>query len=214
MELAADGNGPSSGSLGSSSGGRPRGRPRSVGKHRAILDAAVELVGERGVLGVTVEAIAARAGVGKASVYRRWASKIPLVIEAVEEAAERQVPVPDLGNLRDDLEAMFRSFVVAVQMPLGRAIARLMLDARVDADLARAVKQGLMLQRHGPVRLMIERAIDRGEVRSGVDIDLVLHMGIAVVLHRLIVLGEGLDERLAGELSDLIMDGVGTRNRQ
>ncbi|MDA8399349.1 MAG: TetR/AcrR family transcriptional regulator [Actinomycetota bacterium] len=187
-----------------------RGRPRSPGTHKAILDAAVELVGERGVLGVTMDAIAARAGVGKASVYRRWASKIPLVIEAVQDAAEQQVPVPDSGNLRDDLEAMFRGFVAAVQMPLGRAIARLMLDSRVDEDLARAVKQGLMQQRHGSVRQLIERAVDRGEVRPDIDVDLVLDMGIAVVLHRLVVLGEGLDDTLARDLADLVMNGIGS----
>ena len=89
--------------------GQTAGRPRSEEAHQAILDATLELLAETGYSALTVEGVAQRAGVGKATIYRRWASKLPLVVEAF-----RQLPgleEVDTGNLVDDLQQMLRSYL-------------------------------------------------------------------------------------------------------
>ena len=90
-------------SLPASTTRRSPGRPRSAAAHQAILDATVQLLSEVGFAATTVEAVAARAGVGKATVYRRWPSKVPLVIDALDARAIEQVPIPRTGSVRGDL---------------------------------------------------------------------------------------------------------------
>src|SRR5581483_9265964 len=87
-------------------GEKKLGRPRSAEVDRAILDAALELLVEHGYGGVSMEAIATRAGVGKAAIYRRWSNKAELVVDALREAGCATMPMPDTGDVRADLIAM------------------------------------------------------------------------------------------------------------
>lgn len=97
------------GGSGSSPGGSNAGRPRSEEAHQAILRATLELLGQVGFSGLTVEGVASRAGVGKATIYRRWPSKLPLVVEAFHELP--QLEDADTGNLAEDLRVMLRSYL-------------------------------------------------------------------------------------------------------
>ena len=91
--------------------GAPRGRPRSEQADRAIMAAALELLAERGLAGMSIEEVAARAGVGKATIYRRWSSKGALALDAFLAEFEQQQPLPDTGSLRGDLAAELRAWV-------------------------------------------------------------------------------------------------------
>src|SRR5262249_5979605 len=105
-------------------GARSRGRPRSEAADRAILDASVDLLANRGLSGLTLEGVAERAGCSKATIYRRWPSKLHLVVEAVSQLPP--LPEPDTGKLAGDLRALLRGFVrILHRTPLSRVMPTL-----------------------------------------------------------------------------------------
>src|SRR5260370_10613411 len=87
---------------------RKPGRPRSAQAHKAIIDATLELLAEEGFQGLSIEEVAARAGVGKTTIYRRWPSKDELVMEAIRQV-QIDVPAIDIGNFRNDLAALIKT---------------------------------------------------------------------------------------------------------
>ena len=95
---------------GTASGPRSAGRPRSAEADIAILEAATAILAERGLAGMSMEEVAARAGVGKATVYRRWPSRGALALDAFMSEFRSQLPLPDTGTLRGDLLAALRSW--------------------------------------------------------------------------------------------------------
>src|SRR6266699_2304041 len=106
-------------------GGAPRGRPRSQEADRAILTAAVDLLAERGLAAMSIEEVAARAGVGKTTIYRRWPSKGLLALDAFVTSFREEQPLPDTGTLRGDLLAALHAWVRAVtQTPMGPMLTR------------------------------------------------------------------------------------------
>src|SRR5436190_10124893 len=115
---------------------RPRGRPRSAIADQAIRDAAVELFAERGFEGVSVEDVAERAGVSRATIYRRYPSKVDLIVEAGACLAADDIAFPDTGNLRDDLRGLARSLVDAFKgSPAGRVMPVMVFERRRYPEL-------------------------------------------------------------------------------
>jgi AcrR family transcriptional regulator len=114
-------------------------RRRSQRSHQAILSAATELLKENGYLGVSIEAIAASAGVGKQTIYRWWPSKADVVMEAVAFQLARDIPVPDTGSVESDLQAFLqRLFTVFATTGAGRTVAGLMAEAQTNPEFAQA----------------------------------------------------------------------------
>jgi len=138
------GGGPAGGSGNAGgSGASARGRPRSEAADRAILRAATDLLAERGLAGMSMEEVAARAGVGKATVYRRWRSRGALALDAFMAEFQALQPLPDTGTLRGDLLAALRAWVRAVtRTPAGRILAGLIAAAQEDPELAAAWRPG------------------------------------------------------------------------
>src|ERR1700676_1081643 len=113
-----------------------RGRPRSEHSHRAILDAANALLDERGLADLTIDEVAQRAGVGKATIYRRWPSKGTLVFEAFSADFLARQPLPDTGSLRADLLAALRGWVKTVRGTVtGRTLVGLIAEVQRDPGL-------------------------------------------------------------------------------
>ena len=117
---------------------RGRGRPRDPGTDDRITTAAAELLLQRGFDRTTVDDVAARAGVGKATVYRRWPSKEDLAVAAMETLYSSEMPEPDTGSIRTDLAASYRSVLTFVNTPEGAAflrttIAESVRDGRIAA---------------------------------------------------------------------------------
>ncbi len=167
--------------------GSGRGRPLSEGTERAILEATTELLAERGLAAMTIEEVAARARVGKASVYRRWPSKGTLALDAfLSDFLERQ-PVPDTGSLRDDLLGMLRGWVRAVRQPTtGRTLRGLIAEVQRDPELADAWRERFVAPlraRHGA---LVQRAVERGELAPEVNTGLLLDLLYGPAYHRLL----------------------------
>lgn len=191
---------------------RRPGRPRSESARRAILSSVVELLAETGFAGLSMDAVAAKAGVGKATLYRWWPSKASLVAEAVHELAAEVVQEPDTGELAKDLEALLEGVVEAALSPLGKAAQALLSEAEHNSELAAALEKEFLQRRREIVSGVLARAAARGELRSGLDPELVADLGVAVVLHRSRLRPSGLDKPFVGELVDLIVEGMRPRS--
>lgn len=126
---------------------------------------------ERGFDNMTVDAVAAAARAGKATVYRRWSSKEDLALAALSQLYGQELPVPDTGNVREDLESFYRDVLTFAQSPNGSAYIRLtMAEALRDPRVAELHKQANG-DREDLIRRMLERGVERGEIRPDVNLD-------------------------------------------
>jgi AcrR family transcriptional regulator len=164
-----------------------RGRPRSEEVEQAILKATATLLDERGLQNLTIEDVAALAKVGKSSIYRRWPSKGILALEAfLGEFLLFQPPV-DTGTLTGDLNAALSAWVGAVAgTPMGRTLVALIAEAQSDPELASAWGQRVVMTARNQHRMMIERAIARGEIPEDSDVDVLMDMLYGPAYHRLL----------------------------
>lgn len=144
-------------------------RPRSEEARREAIGAAVDLMCEQGVERLTIEDVAARSGVAKTTIYRHWPSRSCLIVDAVRSVSPH-LATPDTGSLRDDLVSLFDHFVRAdLSGPSGRIFPSLLAAAACDPDIDRLARE-LMEDRARPVRAVLERGKERGEL-GDVDLD-------------------------------------------
>jgi AcrR family transcriptional regulator len=151
---------------------RPPGRPREARIDEAVRAAVLELLAERGYAGVTIEGVAARAGVGKTAIYRRFPSKAELVFEAAVHGLELP-PAQDTGSLRRDLAALIRRIVASLTRPAAAAaIPGLIADLGRDPALATRFEQTFVAQERAVVATVLGRAAARGELQAPPDPEL------------------------------------------
>ena len=186
---------------------RSIGRPREQRADRAILAAALELMAERGVRDLRMEDVADRAGVGKATIYRRHRSKDELVTAAVA-ALVTEITVPDTGSTRDDLLGLMGAAVAVYSGSVEAGVMPSLVDAMSrDAELARSVREGFLAGRRAAVRAVLERGVERRDLRADLDVELALDVLAGPFFYRLLVTGGPIDERLAEGVVDLILSG-------
>ena len=175
---------------------RRPGRPRSAEADEAILEAALDLFAKRGYEGLSVEAVAAQAGVSKATIYRRYPSKTDLVIASCQRLAAR-VPPPDTGTLRGDLESIVGNLCRKLRTSVeGRAIAQMVSEMTRNPGLADA-HHGFVAERRQRGIDALRRGVERGEVRSDIDVDLAADLVAGPIFYRALVSGGRIDERFA-----------------
>jgi AcrR family transcriptional regulator len=166
---------------------RGRGRPRSEQAHRAILDATLTLVDEAGYGPLTIEAVASRAGVGKTTIYRRWPSKLELVVEAVAELRPA-LPPADTGSVRGDFMAFQRSQIDRVAAgPLPRIAPRLIAESVGDPELHAAVQRELIAPVRQAIGEVLQRGVDRGELLADLDMELATDIVHGTVVYRILM---------------------------
>jgi AcrR family transcriptional regulator len=180
---------------------------RSARAHAAILTATTEMLAEAGYSALTIEGVAARAGVGKATVYRWWPTKGALVIEAMSVA----LPAPaqaDTGDLRRDLLTAVRRVVhTFARTPEGAVIPALAADLLSDPPLAEQFRRQIIRPRRSAVVEVLLRATARGDLPPDVDTDLLLDVYAGAVFYRVLVSGEPVTDLLAEQLVGLLLDG-------
>lgn len=181
------------------------GRPRSEEAHTAILDASIALIREVGYDAVTMDGIAARAGVGKATVYRRWKSREALVVEAIGRIVAA-VPDPDTGSTRGDLLVLMRATLRMYADPATAALLSGLVAAMARSEpIAAAVRTGFAGMRRAALRRALERGIARGDLRADVDRELALDLLSGPMLYRYLISGEPVDESLAAGATDAVL---------
>jgi AcrR family transcriptional regulator len=186
--------------------GPSAGRPRSEEAHRAILDATLALLVEVGYSGLTVEGIAQRAGVGKATIYRRWPSKLPLVIEAFGELPGFEDA--DTGTLAGDLEQMLRGYLrVYHTSPLGAVVPSLAGELPHNPELMELFAP-VVRSRRQPLIHALERAIERGEIPADTDLDLAADLIFGPITVRTFFTRAKLGPRSVRPIVELALQGI------
>jgi AcrR family transcriptional regulator len=185
------------------------GRRRSQRSHDAILAATQALLLERGYPELTIEGIAARAGVGKQTIYRWWPSKAALVLEAYL-AGQEAVPQPAPGrSVHGDVHALLGWLIAVLAQPTGGAvIAGLVGDLQHDRDLAEGFHRDVVPARREAMLSALERARERGEIRADADLELAVDALHGAVFYRLLLSGEPLDEAFRERLADQVVNGL------
>lgn len=181
---------------------RRPGRPRDPEADARILRAALELAAVDGLRGLRMEAVAARAGVGKATVYRRWSSKEDLLTDAVRAVA-RDIEAPDLGSVREDYLALTREAAATLSAKTGRLMPQLMLGSADDPELHRLCRRVLVDPRRAALRAVLRRGVARGELRGDLDLDLAIDLLIGPIIYRALISG-GYGEAVAGSAADVV----------
>ena len=190
-------------------GAAPRGRPRSPEADRAILAATVELLAERGLAAMSIEEVAARAGVGKTTIYRRWPSKGLLALDAFVASFREEQAQPDTGTLRGDMLSALRAWVRAVtQTPMGSMLTGLIAEAQHDPELRGAWRDRVLEPLREQHRMMLDRAIARGEIAASVDREVVLDLFFGAAEHRLLLGHLPMTDGFIAEVVDVILAGV------
>lgn len=168
---------------------RGRGRPRDPGTDERITAAAAELLLQRGFDRTTVDDVATRAGVGKATVYRRWPSKEDLAVAAMETLYTTEMPEADTGSIVEDLTASYRSVLAFVNTAQGAAFLRTSIAESVRDDRIAALHRESTERREAASRATFQRAVARGEVRADLDVDIAVQwlgglLAIRAITHR------------------------------
>ncbi|MFF4230996.1 TetR/AcrR family transcriptional regulator [Streptomyces sp. NPDC001820] len=188
-----------------------RGRPRDPRSHEAIVSAATELVIEVGYAATSIGAVAARAGVGKDTVYRRWRGKPELVFEAVFTTTDH-APVPDTGTLAGDLTALLRGLVDEFHAPAAAAaLPGLLADFAADPVLKARIRSDFLAPSKKRLLIVFERAVTRGEIAAATPVDLVLDTLAGAVFFHVGLVGEHPDRQLADRLAAVIAKGIEIR---
>jgi len=179
-------------------------------REQAILEATRELLAEGGVHHLTIEGVAARSGVAKTTIYRRWRSKDELAL-AVLLKVEEIVEVPDQGDIRAELITLVDSAVKILGKTLmGRVMQGLASDLATDPELGRSFRERIVALRVSEVRRIVDRAVQRGEVRPDLDVDLIHELLFGPVYYRLLLSGGALDKGLAARIVDVVLPGMRT----
>jgi AcrR family transcriptional regulator len=192
--------------------GKGPGRPRSERAHQAILRAALELLLEQGFAEMSVEGVATRAGVGKATIYRRWPSKADLVAEAVGRLSHKALDPVDTGSVRGDLILLAeRSFHTQEGGEVTEIMLKLMNERARYPELQAAFIRRVVQPRRRMVAAIIERGIARGELRQDVDVDLLIDVLIGPIVYRSMLAAKHLptvDRDTLERVIDIVFDGV------
>jgi AcrR family transcriptional regulator len=185
---------------------RGRGRPRSQESEKAILDATMELLSELGFRAVTVDAIAARAGASKSTIYRRWPTKENLVI-----AAFGQTPLltpPPRGDVIEQLVEVINQFARAMQdTPLGGVLPALVAERGHNPSLDGALAP-LVRQRRQTTIDILKQAVARGELPGGISYELAVDLLTGPVLQRIMVMGQKTDRRFVRQVVQVVCSGL------
>jgi AcrR family transcriptional regulator len=189
------------------------GRKRDHTRDPEILDAALEVLAETGYDGMTIDMVAARAKAGKATLYRRWSSKGELVIDAVacmKKNAIDDIELPDTGTLRGDLMAMIRPHSIQDGEKKLQIMAGLMSMLSRAPELAEAANAAIVEPRAEVNRLLLRRAVERGEISADCDIETLALISPSMVAYRLLILQKPVDRAFLVSLIDgVLMPAVG-----
>ena len=192
-------------------GSRPRGRPRSAAAEKAILDAALQELAAAGVDGFSVEAVAARAGVAKTTIYRRWSNRDALILDALTALGEESQPDLVGASVREDLVQTLEAIRERHQDSVHeRLLPRVMAAAHSHPELLQGYRDRVIERRREHVREILRRGVLSGELRADLDIELALQAIVFPMLYAVMMRTdpEPLPADFAEQMVDLVMGGL------
>ncbi|GMX62331.1 TetR/AcrR family transcriptional regulator [Paenibacillus elgii] len=187
-----------------------RGRPRNVETQKSILSASYELLLENGFAAVTVDKIADRAKVSKATIYKWWPNKAAVVMDGFLFAASARLPVPDTGSTLNDILIHATNVTRFLTSREGTIITELLGEGQFDPGLAEAYRTRYFQPRRSEASQLLEKGIRRGELKKNLDIGLCIDLLYGPIFYRLLVTGEKLDDAYVQQLVMNAFEGIRT----
>ena len=187
---------------------RPRGRPRSAGARAAILAAARAILDEGGITAVTMEGIAARAGVGKPTIYRSWPNAHAVAMAALMAVQGSPSKPARAGSAVGELKLQLRDVAAVFASRMGRQVAIMVASAASETELSKSFRNHFILMRREEGRAIISRAIAQGEIRRNISVDIALDMIYGPVFYRLLMGHGPLDGKFTDAVVDQALQGI------
>lgn len=187
---------------------KKKGRPRNIETEKAILAASYDLLLENGFGTVTVEKIAERAKVSKATIYKWWPNKAAVVMDGFLSAAMSRLPVPDTGSVLDDIVIQVSNLAKFLTSREGKVINELIAEGQFDKKLAEEYRLRYFNPRRLDSRRILERGVERGELKKDLDIELSIDLIYGPLFYRLLVTGENLDEPFIRTIINYAFAGI------
>ena len=186
-----------------------KGRRRSERSRRAILDGAAKLLTERGYADITIEGVAAEAGVGKTTIYRWWSTKAAIYIDLYSELASQIVPPPDTGSIEKDLLLLIQgAFKLYRNTAAGLALAGIVAEAQSNETVSKIVRTQFVPSRREVTLALLNRARKRGEIPADLNLEVVSELITATVWFHILVGNGPLKAPRAKQLLATIMTGI------
>jgi len=186
---------------------RRPGRPRDARADEAILEAAAEVLAKCGPGGFTVDAVAARAGVGKATIYRRWPSRADLLLATANQATI-EIKDPDTGSVRNDLVFVMSALAVKLRLTnVGRLLPALAAEAAVNPEMSRTLAT-FVEERRQPTRDLVVRGVERGQLPADTDVDLVMDLLGGPIFYRALVARRPVEPEVVEQMVDAVLRAV------
>ena len=185
---------------------RPGGRSARV--RAAVLRATTELLSEIGYDRLSIDEVATRAGVHKTTVYRRWPNKAELVGHAIGEYTAEAVPVPDTGSFAEDLQLFARYVAANIGSEAGARQSRSIVAAAAGSDELNEAMQSFWAERFAGATTIVARAVERGELPTSADPDLLIELLIGPLWVRLLLTGQPVTPELADRVAELVAAGA------
>lgn len=195
------------------SGKRSPGRPRSEQARLAILRSTLKLLGENGFSDLTIEDVADRASVGKATVYRWWPNKAALIADAFASSTTRKLRFPDTGSVYTDMSQQMRQLIKIFGSRRGRIVSAILAAGQTDRGLITAFRERFMMPRRQEAYATLRRGIRRGELRHDVDLDLVLDSLYGPIYMRFLIRHDRLTPEFVDRLCALVLGGARPKRR-
>lgn len=181
------------------------GRPRSEKSQDAIIQATTDLLKEEGSLGLTIETIAKRAGVGKPTIYRWYPSLADVVLEALLGKAKKVVPVPTFTSLLETLVIFLKSSMEAIADGNGDYLRFLMAYAQKDDCFRERFRENFVSERRDVLKGIFTQAMGAGEIGLQVDLDMLVDIVFGAMWYRLLVGHSPLNNDFAEQLANMVM---------
>lgn len=185
-----------------------RGRPRSPETREKILKAAYEILNEVGFMDLTIEGVAARAEVGKPTIYRRWKNKTALAMDAFLEAVNPELAFPDTGSVKQDFREQMQKLVKLMNSSRGEVLANVIGCGQADNELIEVYRKNWLTPRREDAKQIFQRGVERGELREGVDAEVAIDALYSPLFYRLLLKHQPLTDEFVDELLDVVMDGL------
>ncbi|TDL63268.1 MULTISPECIES: TetR/AcrR family transcriptional regulator [Paenibacillus] len=185
-----------------------RGRPRNMETQNAILTASYELLLEHGFGAVTIEKIAERAQVSKATIYKWWPNKGAVIMDGYMSAATARLPVPDTGSVLEDIRIHASNLVRFLTSREGKVITQIIGEGQSDEGLAEEYRTRYIQPRRREARGILEKGVERGELKSGIDIGLYIDLIYGPVFYRMLVTGEAMEDAFVDVLLRSLFQGI------
>lgn len=190
---------------------RAPGRPRCEHSRQAILRSTLKLLRRTGFAQLSIEAIAADAHVGKATVYRWWPNKGALVVDAFASSTEDELHFPDCGSLYDDVRLQMNQYIGVLNSTRGHMVAQILAAGQSDPELLEEFRARFLRPRRQEAYRMLRRAIDRGELPEDLDLDLVLDTLYGAIYMRFLIRHDELSEHYITQVCRMVLEGAAVK---